>query len=149
MAYTLGIKVLIVGVNKMDDKSVQFSQSRYSEIVQELSIFLTKTGFNPENIHFVPLSGWTGDNIVDKSPNMLWYKGKTLLDTLDSMKAPRRMTDKPLRLPLQDVYKITGIGTVPVGRIETGILRPNMKLQFAPVNIQAECKSIEMHHANL
>ena len=72
---------------------------------------------------FIPISGWTGDNMVERSENMKWYKGPTLLEALDALKAPKRATDKPLRLPLQDVYKISGIGTVPVGRVETGQIK--------------------------
>jgi len=78
-----------------------------------------------------------------------WYKGKTLFDTLDDIIPPKRPTDKPLRLPLQDVYKIGGIGTVPVGRVETGILKPGMNITFAPVSVSTECKSVEMHHEKM
>jgi len=98
---------------------------------------------------FVPLSGWTGDNMIEKSDKMPWYKGPTLLEALDTVEAPKRPTDKPLRPPLQDVYKIGGIGTVPVGRVETGILKPNMVVTFAPSALSTEVKSIEMHHEAL
>ena len=80
---------------------------------------------------------------------MPWYKGKTLLEALDEIKPPTRPLDKPLRLPLQDVYKITGIGTVPCGRVETGVLKPGMLVYFAPCGITTECKSVEMHHTSL
>jgi len=109
----------------------------------------------------VPISGWHGDNMIEPSSNMPWFKGwnveskestssgKTLLEALDAINPPKRPTDKPLRLPLQDVYKIGGIGTVPVGRVETGLLKPGMVVTFAPTNITTEVKSVEMHHESL
>merc|ERR1712083_1126459 len=103
----------------------------------------------PMKIPFVPISGWEGDNMLEKSKNMPWYKGPTLLEALDTVNPPKRPTDKALRLPLQDVYKIQGIGTVPVGRVETGILKPGMVIRFAPVGLNAECKSVEMHHEQM
>jgi elongation factor 1-alpha len=149
LAYTLGVKQMIVCVNKMDDKTVNWAESRFNEIKTEVSSFLKKVGYNPEKIPFVPISGWNGDNMLERSPNMPWWKGPTLLEALDSLEEPKRPSDKPLRLPLQDVYKIGGIGTVPVGRVETGVLKPGMTVQFAPTGITTEVKSIEMHHESI
>jgi elongation factor 1-alpha len=146
LAFTLGVKQMIVCVNKMDDNSVNYSEARFNEIKDEVSKYLGKIGYKPQNIPFVPISGWMGDNMIERSTNMPWYKGGTLLQTLDQIKPPKRPFDKPLRLPLQDVYKIGGIGTVPVGRVETGILRPGMTVTFAPVGLSTEVKSVEMHH---
>lgn len=146
LAYTLGVRQMCVMVNKMDDKSVNFSEARYKEIKEEVSNFLKKTGYNPEKIPIIPISGWLGDNMIDRSPNMTWYTGPTLLEALDSVEPPKRPSEKPLRLPLQDVYKIGGIGTVPVGRVETGVLKPNMTVVFQPANVVTEVKSVEMHH---
>jgi elongation factor 1-alpha len=146
LAYTLGVKQMIVCVNKMDDKSVSWGQDRYEEIMKEVSAYLKKVGYDPTKVPFVPISGWHGDNMIEKSDNMPWYKGPTLLGALDQIIPPKRPSDKPLRLPLQDVYKIGGIGTVPVGRVETGILKPGMTVNFAPVNLTTEVKSVEMHH---
>ncbi|RMZ93431.1 elongation factor 1-alpha 2, partial [Brachionus plicatilis] len=132
LAYTLGVKQMIVAVNKMDSTEPPYSEKRFEEIKSEVSAFIKKIGWNPAQIPFVPISGWNGDNMLEASPNMTWYKGwtsekkegnfsgKTLLEALDAIVPPSRPTDKPLRLPLQDVYKIGGIGTVPVGRVETG-----------------------------
>jgi elongation factor 1-alpha len=149
LAFTLGVKQMIVAVNKMDDKSVNYGQARYEEIQTEVSNYLKKVGYNPKNVPFIPISGWNGDNMLEKSPNMPWYKGDTLLEALDKITPPTRPTGLPLRLPLQDVYKIGGIGTVPVGRVETGILKPGMTIHFAPSNVTTECKSVEMHHESL
>jgi len=149
LAYTLGVKQMIVAINKMDEKSVNWSQARYDEIVKETSSFVKKIGYNPEKINFIPISGWAGDNMLEKSPNLGWYKGLTLLEALDAISEPKRPTDKPLRIPLQDVYKIGGIGTVPVGRVETGILKPGMNVTFAPAMLTTEVKSVEMHHVAL
>merc|ERR1712000_799018 len=149
LAYTLGVKQLIVAVNKMDDKSVNYSKDRFEEIKKEVSGFIKKIGYNPAKVPFVPISGWVGDNMLEKSTNMPWHTGGTLLDALDNIKPPSRPVDKPLRLPLQDVYKIGGIGTVPVGRVETGVLKPGMVVTFAPAQVTTEVKSVEMHHEAL
>jgi elongation factor 1-alpha len=149
LAYTLGVKQLIVVVNKMDDKSVNWGQDRYNEIKKEVEQYIKKVGYNPEKVNFVPISGWLGDNMIERSTNMGWYKGPTLLEALDQISEPKRPLDKPLRIPLQDVYKIAGIGTVPVGRVETGILKPGMVVQFAPAMVSTEVKSVEMHHTAL
>jgi len=161
LAYTLGVKQLIVGVNKMDSTEPPYSKNRFEEIQKEVSGFIKKVGYNPAAVPFVPISGWHGDNMLQTSANMSWYKGwaierkegkasgTTLLEALDSIIPPARPTDKPLRLPLQDVYKIGGIGTVPVGRVETGIIKPGMVVTFAPCMLTTEVKSVEMHHESL
>jgi len=165
LAYTLGVKQLIVGVNKMDSTEPPYSKDRFEEIKKEVSTYIKKVGYNPDTVAFVPISGWQGDNMVEASANMGWHKGwevkrkkggkeevvkgVTLMEALDAIEPPSRPTDKPLRLPLQDVYKIGGIGTVPVGRVETGILKPGMIVTFAPQNLTTEVKSVEMHHEAL
>jgi elongation factor 1-alpha len=146
LAFTLGVKQMIVCMNKMDDSSVNYAESRYTEIKDEASAYLKKVGYKPAKIPFIPISGWNGDNMIEKSDKMPWYKGPTLLEALDNVNPPKRPTEKPLRLPLQDVYKIGGIGTVPVGRVETGILKAGMVVTMAPVQISTEVKSVEMHH---
>ncbi|XP_006887503.1 PREDICTED: elongation factor 1-alpha 1-like [Elephantulus edwardii] len=150
LAYTLGVKQLIVGVNKMDSTEPPYSQKRYEEIVKEVSTYIKKIGYNPDTVAFVPVSGWNGDNMLEPSANMPWFKGwkvtqkdasasgTTLFEALDCILPPTRPTDNPLCLPLQDVYKIGGIGTVPVGRVETGVLKPGMVVTFAPVNVTTE-----------
>merc|ERR1719431_2387101 len=155
LAYTLGVKQLIVGVNKMDTTTPSpYSETRFLEIKKEVSGYIKKIGYNPKEVIFCPISGWHGDNMLEKSEKMTWWTagygdgkkekgwskdvkgavttGFTLIDALDAIVPPQRPTDKPLRLPLQDVYKIGGIGTVPVGRVETGVV-----------------KSVEMHHESL
>jgi elongation factor 1-alpha len=151
LAFTLGVKQMIVCVNKMDmpSKGVKWNEERYNEIVNEVSAYLKKIGYNPKKIPFIPISGWEGDNMIERSPNLKWYTGPTLLEALDAITPPKRPTDRPLRIPLQDVYKIGGIGTVPVGRVETGILRPGMSVTFAPNGLSSEVKSVEMHHEQL
>merc|ERR1712121_221023 len=161
LAYTLGVKQLIIGVNKMDSTSPAYSEARFKEIEKEVGTYIKKIGFNPKAVAFVPISGWHGDNMLEASSNMGWFKGwnverkegnasgKTLLQALDSILPPTRPTDKPLRLPLQDVYKIGGIGTVPVGRVETGVIKPGMVVTFAPNPISTEVKSVEMHHESM
>jgi elongation factor 1-alpha len=151
LAKTFGINQLICCVNKMDDKSVLYSKDRYDEIKDEVSQFLKKIGFNPAKVVFVPISGWKGDNMVEKEDedgkdNMPWYEGPTYIQALDALIAPKKPVDKPLRLPIQDVYKITGVGTVAVGRVETGSFKPGTLTAFAPSKITAEARSIEMYH---
>jgi elongation factor 1-alpha len=145
----MGVRQMIVAINKMDDKTVEYDKKRYDEIKKEVSDYLKKIGYNPDKISFVPISGWQGDNMIEKSDNMKWYDGPTLLEALDSIDEPKRPKDKPLRIPLQDVYKIEGIGTVPVGRVETGSLKPGQMITFGPVGITAECKTVEMHHEKI
>jgi len=149
LAFTLGVKQMIVCCNKMDEKSVNYSEERYLEIKKEVSDFLKKVGYKPDTIPFIPISGWAGDNMMEKSANTPWYKGPCLLEALDKIEPPKRPTEKPLRLPLQDVYKIGGIGTVPVGRVETGILKPGMNVTFAPADVKTDVKSVEMHHTSI
>jgi elongation factor 1-alpha len=149
LAHTLGVKQMIVGVNKMDDRSVRFSQERFNEIKQEVSAYLKNLGYKPAKIPFVPISGWFGDNMIDRSTNMPWYKGPFLLEALDEVHPPKRPTESPLRVPLQDVYKISGIGTVPVGRVESGVMKPGQHILFAPTSITSDVKSIEMHHTQM
>jgi elongation factor 1-alpha len=147
LANTMGVKQMICAVNKMDDSSVKYNQKRFDEIKSEMATYLKKIGFNPDNIPFIPISGWNGDNMVEKdTDNMPWYKGPCLLEALDNLRPPKRPLDKPLRLPLQDVYKIGGIGTVPVGRVETGSIKAGMVVTFGPLNVTTEVKSVEMHH---
>merc|ERR1712118_286115 len=126
-----------------------YPKNRYEEIVKEVGGYLKKVGYNPDKINFVPISGFQGDNMIERSTNMDWYKGPTLLEALDQCSPPVRPSDKPLRLPLQDVHKIGGIGTVPVGRVETGIIKPGMVVVFAPGGLTTEVKSVEMHHETL
>ncbi|KAJ1651075.1 translation elongation factor EF-1 alpha [Dispira simplex] len=159
LAFTLGVRQLIVALNKMDTN--KWSEARYKEIVKEVSGFIKKVGYNPKSVPFVPISGFHGDNMLEVTTNAPWYKGweketkagkskgMTLLEAIDSIEPPTRPTDKPLRLPLQDVYKIGGIGTVPVGRVETGVIKPGMVVTFAPSAVSTEVKSVEMHHEQL
>merc|ERR1712216_330129 len=154
LAYTLGVKQMRVAMNKMDNTEPPYSEARYKEIKEEVSNFLTKTGYNVEKILFIPISGFNGDNMIGKigdsgKDQMEWYKGPCLLEALDMVKAPKRPVDRPLRLPLQDVYKIGGIGTVPVGLVETGVIKPGMVCTFAPSNVTTEVKSVEMHHESM
>merc|ERR1711865_524009 len=154
LANTLGVKKLICCVNKMGATEPKYDESRFKEIMANVKDFLKKKSMY-KKCKFVPISGWEGDNMLEISDKMKWYQNKkkylslTLVQVLDKMKAPKRPTDQPLRLPLQDVYKIQGIGTVPVGRVETGILKPGTLVHFAPVGKKAECKSVEMHHESL
>lgn len=166
LAYTLGVKQMIIGVNKMDSTEPPYSETRFKEIQKEVSTYIKKIGYNPDHVPFVPISGWHGDNMLESSANMGWFKnwevkkkekgkdekvftGVTLLEALDNIAPPSRPTDKALRLPLRDVYKIGGIGTVPVGRVETGTLKPGMIVTFAPAALSTEVKSVEMHHQTL
>uniref|UniRef100_A0A674JA66 Translation elongation factor EFTu-like domain-containing protein n=1 Tax=Terrapene triunguis TaxID=2587831 RepID=A0A674JA66_9SAUR len=145
----------------MDLTEPPYSQRRFEEVVRGVSLYLRRIGYSPAAVPCVPVSGWAGENVTLPSPKMPWFKGwkvkrkegfgkgQTLLEALDSLLPPVRPSNKPLRVPLQDVYKIGGIGTVPVGKIETGILKPGMNISFAPANLSAEVRTIEMHHEPL
>jgi len=147
LAQVMGIKQIVVALNKMDE--VSYDQKRYEKMKTEVTKLLTGVGYKPDNIKIVPVSAWKGDNIVKKTTNMPWYTGKTLLETLDDLTAPPSPVDKPLRIPLQDVYNIKGVGAIPVGRVETGVLRPNDKVIVMPSGKTGEVKSIEEHHIQL
>ena len=149
LAFTLGIRQIIVAINKMDADTVNWSQDRYTEMKNEITRMLKMIGYKTEKIQFVPVSGWTGDNLLKRSEKMPWYTGPTLMESFDLLELPAKPTNKPLRIPIQDVYSITGIGTVPVGRVETGVLKPGTNLVFMPSNKTAEVKSIEMHHTTI
>jgi len=145
----LGVRQLIVLINKMDDPTVNWSKERYEEVKQGVSDLLKRIGFDVSKIPFIPVSGWLGDNLIERSKNMPWYDGPTLLEALDLFEEPPKPIDKPLRIPIQAVYSIKGVGTVPVGRVETGVLKVGDTIIIMPPGIKAEVKSIEMHHQPL
>jgi elongation factor 1-alpha len=149
LAKTLGIEQLIVVVNKMDAPDVNYSQQRYEEIVNTMKKFLKGLGYNVDAIPFIPVSAWTGENLIERSPNMPWYKGPTLVEALDNLKVPPKPVDKPLRLPVQSVLSIPGAGTVVTGRVETGVLKPGDRVIVMPEGIVADVKSIQMHYQDL
>ena len=144
---TLGVSQIILAINKMDDS--KFSEDAYKSAKEKGEKLVKSVGYKIENVPAIPISGWTGDNLVKKSENMPWYNGKTLLESFDDFKVPEKPTGKPLRLPIQDVYSITGVGTVPVGRVETGTMKPNDKIIVMPSGAVGEIKSIETHHQEM
>ena len=144
LSMTLGIKQLIIAVNKMD--MVDYSEDRFNEVKGEVSDLLRSIGRDPATTPFIPMSAFEGDNIKELSDNMSWYKGSPLMDELDKLVPPEKPVDLPLRIPIQDVYSITGVGTVPVGRVETGIMKQGDNVIFEPAGVSGEVKSIEMHH---
>ena len=144
LAKVLGVKQMIVAVNKMD--AVSYDEKKYLETKEAMTKLLKGIGYKADGMNFVPTSGYVGDNVAKKSDKMPWYKGPTLVEALDQFELPEQPVDKPMRVPIQDVYTITGIGTVPVGRVETGILKVNDKVVFVPSGTQGEVKTIEMHH---
>ena len=144
---TLGVAQIILAINKMDDS--KFSEDAYKAAKEKGEKLVKSVGYKIENVPAIPISGWTGDNLVKKSENMPWYSGKTLLESFDDFKVPEKPTGKPLRLPIQDVYSITGVGTVPVGRVETGTMKPNDKIIVMPSGAVGEIKSIETHHQEM
>jgi len=110
---------------------------------------LKTVGYDTSKILFIPISAWYGDNVAKKSENMAWYDGPTIIEALDAVEPPELPVDKPFRMPIQDVYSIKGVGTVIVGRVETGVLRPGDKIIVEPSHKEGEVKSIEMHHEPL
>ncbi|MEM3832969.1 MAG: translation elongation factor EF-1 subunit alpha [Thermoprotei archaeon] len=146
---TMGVNQLVVTVNKMDDETVQWSKQRYEEVKSGLEKMLKMLGYKTDTIRFIPTSAWYGDNLLERSKNTSWYDGPTLIEALDEFSQPPRLIDKPLRLPVEAVYSISGVGLVPVGRVETGIMKPGDMVVFMPAGKKAEIKSIEMHHKRL
>ena len=144
LSMTLGIKQLIIAVNKMD--MVDYSEDKFNEVKEEVGTLLKSIGRDPATTPFIPMSAFEGDNIKEKSDNMTWYKGDALMTELDKLTPPEKPVDLPLRIPIQDVYSITGVGTVPVGRVETGVMKKGENVIFEPAGASGEVKSIEMHH---
>ena len=144
LARTLGINELIVGINKMD--VVDYAEDTYTEVVDEVKQLLKQVRFNTEDASFIPISAFEGDNVAETSDELSWYDGPTLLEALNDLPEVEPPTDAPLRLPIQDVYTISGIGTVPVGRLETGTMHPGDMVSFQPSDVGGEVKTIEMHH---
>lgn len=147
LAFTLGVNQLVVAINKMD--LVGFEERTYLKLRQEISSLLRSLGYPSADFHYVPVSAWQGENIVRPSPKMPWYRGPTLLEALDSLKEGEKPVDKPLRIPLQNVFSITGVGTVPIGKVETGILRVGDTVVFEPSGKRGEVRSIEAHHQSV
>ena len=147
LAMTLGVPSLIVCVNKMDDESVKYSEDRYNEVMEEVGDFLTSIGYKKDDVPFIPTSALDAANLKEKTPDFTpWYKGPCLLEALDEVTLPPKPTKKPLRVPINDVYSIKGVGRVPVGRVETRIMKTGQEVTFMPPDKTGEVKSIEMHH---
>lgn len=147
LARTLGIDQLIVAINKMD--GANYDENKYKRVKEDVSKLLRMVGYKPEETLFMPTSALKGDNVSKKSENIPWYKGPAILEALDTLKMPEKPVELPLRLPVQDVYTISGIGTVPVGRVDTGKMKKGDKVIFQPANVSGEVKSIEMHHEEI
>ncbi|MBS3151870.1 translation elongation factor EF-1 subunit alpha [Candidatus Woesearchaeota archaeon] len=148
---TFGVNQIAIVVNKMD--VVKYDQARFNKVKEDVSALLKSVGYKPDQVKFIPAASFLGDNVVKKSTNMSWYTGSTILEQIDNFSPPEKPTNLPLRLPLQDVYNITGIGVVPVGRVETGVMKVGDKVIIVPgregTGIKGEVKTIEMHHEQI
>jgi elongation factor 1-alpha len=149
LAKTLGVNQIVVAVNKMDDPTVAWGEQRYQEVKDGITRLLQMVGYDASKVSFVPTSGWSGDNLVKRSANMPWYKGPTLLEALDTFVMPSKPTDKPLRIPVQEIYTIRGVGTTPVGKVETGTLKVGDDIVFMPSGEKGKVNSIETHYTRL
>ncbi len=147
LARTLGINQLIVTINKMD--LVNYSEEKFNALKEDVGNLIKTVAYKPDEIDFIPISAFEGDNITKPSENTPWYKGPSLVDSLNKLSPPEKPTNLPLRVPVQDVYSITGVGTVPVGRVETGVMKKGDNVIFEPPGASGEVKSIEMHHEML
>lgn len=149
LSRTLGVRQMIVAINKMDVTKPEYDEKRFNEVKEEVTALLKTVGFKLESVQFLPVSAFKGDNVAKPSENMKWYKGPIVTKALDNFTVPEKPTHLPLRLPVQDVYTITGVGTVPVGRVETGVMRTGDKIVFQPADVVGEVKTIEMHHEQI
>jgi elongation factor 1-alpha len=147
LAKTLGVGQLIVAVNKMD--MVSYAEDKYNSTVDDVKKLITTYGWKADDVKFLPIASLKGDNIKDNSSEMSWYKGPSLLASLDELHPPEKPTGLALRMPVQDVYSIKGIGAVPVGRIETGEMKLGQKLIGMPSGKEGELKTIEAHHEQM
>jgi elongation factor 1-alpha len=146
LAKTLGVNQIIINVNKMDATKPEYSEEKFTAVKEEVGKLLKMVGYKDDSVQYVPSSAFVGDNVVNKTDKLGWWKGPTLLECLNNLNLPQKPTNLPLRLPVQDVYSITGIGTVPVGRVETGVMKVGDNVHFSPSAVGGEVKSIEMHH---
>jgi len=146
---TLGVNQLIVLINKMDATQPPYSKERFEQVKKQVQDLLRLVGYKVDTLPIIPVSGWNGDNLTEKSDKMSWYNGPTLLEALDNLQVPPKPVDKPLRIPIQDVYSITGVGTVPVGRVVTGVLKVADQVVVMPPGLKGEVKSIETHHTQI
>ena len=149
LSRTLGVTQLIIAINKMDAAKPEYNEKRYNDVKEEVTKLLKMVGYKIDTIQFIPISSLKNDNITKPSENLKWFKGSTFLKSLDNLKVPEKPTNLPLRLPVQDVYTITGVGTVPVGRVECGIMKVGDKITFQPADVNGEVKTIEMHHEQI
>jgi elongation factor 1-alpha len=147
LAKILGISQLIVGINKID--MINYDRVKFEDLKLQLTTFLKTIGFNTDKVPIIPYSAMFDDNVKVNSEKTPWYTGPTLLGALDLLTPPAKPTDKPLRLPIQDVFGVSGFGTVPVGRVETGVMKPGDAIIIMPSGVKTDVKSIEMHHQQL
>ena len=151
LSKVMGIEQMIIAINKMDVGG--FDEAKFNKVLDEVKTQTKQVGYAEDKVTMIPTSGWTGDNVAAKSDNMTWWSGGTLLDSLNNLKAPEGQNDADLRIPIQDVYKISGIGAVPVGRIESGTMKAGTKIVFKPSahtgGKTAEVKSVEMDHSEV
>ncbi|MFP4045492.1 MAG: translation elongation factor EF-1 subunit alpha [Candidatus Aenigmatarchaeota archaeon] len=147
LAKVLGVDEVIVAINKMD--TIDYSEDKFNDVKKEVTKVLKSIGFKPDEIPFIPTSAYYGDNIKEPQGNTDWYDGISIYEALDDLEAPTKPVDKPLRVPIQDAYSITGVGTVPVGRVETGRIKKGDAIKFLPSDADGEVKSIEMHHEEI
>ncbi|MBI1968715.1 translation elongation factor EF-1 subunit alpha [Candidatus Woesearchaeota archaeon] len=148
-----GVGQMLVAINKMDISGVDYKESRFKEVIEEVKKHATQAGWKVDKLRFIPIASYPGENITKKSEKMPWWTGDSLLDALNKFEVPQKPVNLPLRLPLQDVYNITGIGVVPVGRVETGIMKVGDKVMIVPgregKGVSGEVKTIEMHHEQI
>ena len=153
LARTLGVKQMIIAINQMDATTPPYNKERYEEVKSDVVKLAKSVGYRDEQLQLVPCSAFVGDNTAKNKGKIDWWTGDTVLQAIDKFKEPEKPTNLPLRWPIQDVYTIKGVGTVPVGKIETGIMKPGMQLIFKPSmkpgGAVGECKTIEMHHEQL
>ncbi|HEC86565.1 MAG: translation elongation factor EF-1 subunit alpha [Thermoplasmata archaeon] len=153
LARTLGVKQMIIAINKMDATKPPYDKNRYEEVKEEVYKLAKSVGYKDDQLQFVPVSAFVGDNCTKDKGKLDWWDGPTLLQAVDNFEVPEKPIDLPLRWPIQDVYSIKGVGTVPVGKVETGVIKPGMKLIFKPSTkpggVIGEVKTIEMHHEQI
>ena len=147
LAQVMGIKQVVVAINKMDE--INYDEANFKKVAEEMKKMLLGIGYKEDNLKFVPISAWKGDNVAKATDNTKWFDGKTLIDTLDDLEAPPSPIDKALRIPVQDVYNIKGVGAIPVGRVETGSVKPGDQVIVMPSGKTGEMKSMEEHHTQL
>lgn len=144
MLSLLGLKQVVVVINKMD--LVDFKKEKFDNICNDVKKFLKIININP--VFYIPIVALSGDNLAHRAAKMGWYTGPIFLECLDLLRNKELPEDKPLLLPVQDVYKVDE-KRITVGRIEAGKIEPGMEIRILPNNYKTKVQLLGIYPKQL